>query len=624
MQDLDRRAFLERLGACAIGGSALSGILGSRAVAQDAGGEDAGSSPKSRPWAAPPALTQPNILVIMVDQMRWPQWLSAKQLNILDQKVLPNIFGKLRDNAYVFDQYFTAATVCTAARGTLLTGLYAPQTAVYVDGALAATGGPGLLPAFPTWSTALQALNAAYAGNCWWFGKWHLSGCTTTTPLLPYGFNTRTYPGGEAANPSPNGWPNEGANGGVFGDLTWASDAEIAGDFMGWLQSQPAPSGPWCATVSLVNPHDITKAPAWLQSSPFPPAGVPGQAVYFSPAAFPPPSGAPAVYAKKPSPWNWENLREVPNKPALQYALQSDQSQGDGPVTDWVTFLNQYYWLQNYVDAQVGLVLDALQSSPQQNNTIVIFLADHGEYAGSHGLHDKGDAVYDEAIRVPLFVKFPGQKGSITMNQMCSSVDFFGLICDLGTGGGGLWQQGPKSYPDLASRQSVWSFLYQNAAETRIAPTLGIPYILHTCDDDSNTPTETKFHVLGFRTKANPLNTEQPGAKLGIYSEWGTCSIVPDSTPPDFEFYDYNPASTNNWMETGNDFFSDNPITVGTIPQYLVELGSWGPPQTGLIGSELNPPLIGTGTDGIPLSETQAIARQAYFNYIYGTGFCSV
>ena len=47
-----------------------------------------------------------------------------------------------------------------------------------------------------------------------------------------------------------------------------------------------------------------------------------------------------------------------------------------------------------------------------------------------------------------------------------------------------------------------------------------------------------------------------------------------------------------------------------------------GPPATGLIASELNTPLTGKGTDGIPLTEAQTSARQAYFDAVYGTGVC--
>jgi hypothetical protein len=273
------------------------------------------------------------------------------------------------------------------------------------------------------------------------------------------------------------------------------------------------------------------------------------------------------------------------------------------------------------VDQQVGAVLAALAQSGQAGNTIVIFTADHGEYGGSHGLHDKGYAAYDESIRVPFYVQFPGQTAGITMNQMCSSVDVFGLLCDLATGGGGRWRQ---AYPDLASRQSIWSFLYGNAAETRIAPTLGVPYIFHTCDDTKEAGSATKAHVVCLRTKADAGNPVQPGGKLAVYSEWASCSTVPDSTPPDYEFYDYNPLTGNNDREMGNDYFSSNPATQATIAQYLAALGSWGPPGAGLIGGELNAPLVGTGTDGNPLSQAQAAGRQNYFDYVFGNGVCPV
>jgi hypothetical protein len=92
------------------------------------------------------------------------------------------------------------------------------------------------------------------------------------------------------------------------------------------------------------------------------------------------------------------------------------------------------------------------------------------------------------------------------------------------------------------------------------------------------------------------------------------------------EFYDYNPQTTNNTMETGNDFYSGNATTQNTIAQYTQAMGSLAPPATGLTASELNPPLIGTGADGNPLSQAQAAAQLAYVNYINtvnGAGSCS-
>jgi len=592
---LSRRSFLEQLGAGA-GAAALS-QFGGRAAAQ-------GGARPDTAWSPPQKLTNPNILFVMVDQMRYPQWLGAQQQSVFQQQIIPNIWNQIGSRSYAFDQYYTCATVCSSARGTLLSGLYAPQSGTYTQTRQKNL----LLTAFPTWGWGVQTLNTAYKNNVWWFGKWHLSTCTTTTPLQGYGFQTGNYPGGPLKEPDPQGVFNEGTNGGPYQGHILASDAEIAGDFINWISGQSgytAPTDPWCAAVSLINPHDIANAPRLPTT-------------YFPRPAFPPPSNAPALYKKIPATWNYEDLTTVTNKPPLQYAFQANKAQHFGSISypsGWVTFLNDYYWLQNYVDTQIGLVLQALANSPYASNTIVIFTADHGDYGGSHGLHDKGDGAYDEALRIPFYVSFPGQTSSIAMDQMCSSVDMFGLLCDLATGGSGQWK---TTYPDLAPRQSIWNFLYQTSSETRLASALGgRPSIFHTCDDPSASPPSINAHVVCLRTKNT---TAAPGAKYCVYSHWDPCTVVPDVPfGQDFEFYDYNPLGGNNAFEMGNDYYSTNPTVTAALAEYVDALGVWSPTPTGLIATELNKPLVGVGTDSNPLTQAQQTAQQNYFAYLGNT-----
>jgi hypothetical protein len=118
------------------------------------------------------------------------------------------------------------------------------------------------------------------------------------------------------------------------------------------------------------------------------------------------------------------------------------------------------------------------------------------------------------------------------------------------------------------------------------------------------------------------VNAGQIGAKLAFYSEWARCTAYPNSTKPDPEFYDYNPETSNNTSELDNDYYSQNQTTQNTIAQYIQALGSWGPPGTGLIGTELNAPLIGKGRNGNALSHVLTEAQQAYFNFAYGKGRC--
>ena len=96
--------------------------------------------------------------------MRPPMWMNASQSATLSQTVLPNIMGRIQNNSYNFEQFFVAATVCTASRAALLTGLYAPQTAMYITGFGSTL--PALNPAFPTWGEALPAAQPGLPGKC--------------------------------------------------------------------------------------------------------------------------------------------------------------------------------------------------------------------------------------------------------------------------------------------------------------------------------------------------------------------------------------------------------------------------------------------------------------------------
>ena len=71
-------------------------------------------------------------------------------------------------------------------------------------------------------------------------------------------------------------------------------------------------------------------------------------------------------------------------------------------------FLQLYGWLHSVVDVHINAVLTALEESGQADNTIVIFLADHGEYGAAHGMMlEKWYTAYQEVVHVPVVVKFP-------------------------------------------------------------------------------------------------------------------------------------------------------------------------------------------------------------------------
>jgi arylsulfatase A-like enzyme len=71
--------------------------------------------------------------------------------------------------------------------------------------------------------------------------------------------------------------------------------------------------------------------------------------------------------------------------------------------------LSCYYGMVRFLDDGVGQILDALDRLGLREKTIVIFCADHGDFAGEHNMTTKGGVFYDCLTHVPLIVSWPGR-----------------------------------------------------------------------------------------------------------------------------------------------------------------------------------------------------------------------
>ena len=93
--------------------------------------------------------------------------------------------------------------------------------------------------------------------------------------------------------------------------------------------------------------------------------------------------------------------------------------------------LASYYGLISLIDHNIGRILDALEKTGQAGNTIIVFCADHGDFAGEYGRMAKGFP-YDALHRVPFVWTWPGRfrQGKVE-EGFAQNVDFFPTICEL-------------------------------------------------------------------------------------------------------------------------------------------------------------------------------------------------
>lgn len=86
-----------------------------------------------------------------------------------------------------------------------------------------------------------------------------------------------------------------------------------------------------------------------------------------------------------------------------------------------------YYAGVTFVDAQLGLLLDALEETGQLENTVVAYVSDHGEMLGKFGLWWKR-TMYEDSVRIPLVVAGPGFAAGRRVRTPVSLLDFQATI----------------------------------------------------------------------------------------------------------------------------------------------------------------------------------------------------
>lgn len=80
--------------------------------------------------------------------------------------------------------------------------------------------------------------------------------------------------------------------------------------------------------------------------------------------------------------------------------LQDAESLGEDIAT--------YYGMISLMDQGIGRILDTLEATGLSDNTLIVFTSDHGHFFGQHGLNAKGAFHYEDLVKVPFLVSWPG------------------------------------------------------------------------------------------------------------------------------------------------------------------------------------------------------------------------
>lgn len=92
----------------------------------------------------------------------------------------------------------------------------------------------------------------------------------------------------------------------------------------------------------------------------------------------------------------------------------------------------QTYGMITHVDDNIGRILASLDECERRQDTLVMLMADHGEYLGSHGLLHKGPWPWEELWRVPFVWRLPdGRAGGRAVDTPVSLLDFAPTISEM-------------------------------------------------------------------------------------------------------------------------------------------------------------------------------------------------
>lgn len=333
----------------------------------------------------------PNILWLCTDQQRYDT------INALGNSLIhtPNL-DQLVSEGVTFSNAFCQSPVCTPSRASFLTGRYPRTSRCRQNG-----------QQMPSDEILLPKLFADAGYRCGLAGKLHLASCSDQKieKRIDDGYHDFLW----SHHPQPD-WGDDNAYSASLSrkNLTWDelyNSPPSGSDY--WKNGIPTPhhQTTWCADETIDFFEENNGRPWFFSFNCFAPHH-----------PFDPPAEFLDRYPPDKMPLPKYREGELTNKPTFQqldseWAHNSPGEFHTGAMTDQDRreVCAAYYGMCEHIDHEVGRILAALEKSGQADNTLVIFMSDHGEMLGDHGIYFKGPHFYDEAVRVPLIMRLPGK-----------------------------------------------------------------------------------------------------------------------------------------------------------------------------------------------------------------------
>lgn len=317
--------------------------------------------------------TPKNILIIITDQQ------SADAMSaVIGNRYLhtPNM-DALAKSGIRFTRAYCANPLCTPSRSSMFTGRYPHELGVMDNEVPRAD-----TTLFPVMGT----LFAAKGYETGYVGKWHV-------PAFP--LKNKEISGFQ--------WTENNQLGG--------SDSLLPGSAIRFINKER--KQPFLLVVSFINPHNICE---WARGDRLPDGDI----------------GTPPALADYPPllPNHAPTLNESDVNRDMRMFTQANPKFPVGNFTDsqWREYRWAYYRMIEKVDAHIGTVIDALKASGRYENTLIVFLSDHGDMQGAHQWNQK-TVFYEESVRVPFILSGPGLKPKTSNLLVNTGIDLIPTIC---------------------------------------------------------------------------------------------------------------------------------------------------------------------------------------------------